>query len=82
MSFAAFILRKRWVDGHVVLARRLECPRFSRIDYFSPRNQGHVFRLHEPGEVDEEDQAWLAEAYSVGEQRHLNAEPRSGPRET
>lgn len=24
MSFAAFSLRRRWVDGHVVLARRLE----------------------------------------------------------
>ena len=32
MSFAAFTLRKRWVDGHVVLARRLESPRFRRID--------------------------------------------------
>src|SRR5918995_561915 len=26
MSFAAFTLRRRWVDGHVVLARRLEHP--------------------------------------------------------
>src|SRR6202165_1298359 len=27
MSFAAFSLRRRWIDGHVVLARRLESPR-------------------------------------------------------
>ena len=26
MSFAAFTLRRHWVDGHVVLARRLEHP--------------------------------------------------------
>jgi hypothetical protein len=72
MSFAAFTLRRRWVDGHVVLARRLESPRFRRIDFISPRNQVHVFRLGEPAEVDAEVEAWLSEAYSVGEQRHLS----------
>ncbi len=71
MSFAAFTLRRRWVDGHVVLARRLESSRFRRIDAVSPRNQVHVFRLHGPSEVDDEVVRWLAEAYSVGEQRHL-----------
>ena len=73
MSFAAFTLRRRWVDGHVVLARRLESPRFRRIDYISPRNQVHVFRLEQPDDVDREVEAWLAEAYSVGEQKHLSA---------
>jgi hypothetical protein len=71
MSFAAFTLRRGWVDGHVVLARRLDSPRFRRIDFISPRNQVHVFRLHQPAEVDAEVEAWLAEAYSVGEQKHL-----------
>jgi Domain of unknown function (DUF5655) len=72
MSFAAFTLKRHWVDGHVVLARRLESPRFRRIDVISPRNQVHVFRLHGPAEVDDEVERWLAEAYSVGEQRHLS----------
>jgi hypothetical protein len=72
MCFAAFTLRRRWVDGHVVLARRLESPRFLRIDLISPRNQVHVFRLHEPEEVDAEVEGWLAEAYLVGEQKHLS----------
>jgi len=71
MSFAAFTLRRRWVDGHVVLARRLESPRFRRIDVISPRNQVHVFRLEKASEVDDEVERWLAEAYLVGEQRHL-----------
>jgi hypothetical protein len=73
MSFAALTLRRGWVDGHVVLARRLESPRFRRIDFISPRNQVHVFRLHQPAEVDAEVEAWLAEAYSVGEQKHLSS---------
>ena len=71
MSFAAFSLRRRWVDGHVVLARRLEHPRFRKVETFSPRNHLHQFRLERLEEVDEEVAAWLAEAYRVGEQRHL-----------
>ena len=47
MSFAAFVIRRDWVDGHVVLARRLENPRFRRIETFSPRNHLHAFRFDE-----------------------------------
>jgi Domain of unknown function (DUF5655) len=71
MSFAAVTPRRRWVDGHVVLARRLEHPRFRRIDSFSPRNHVHHFRLARLDEVDDEVAAWLAEAYRVGQQHHL-----------
>jgi len=80
MSFAAFTLRRHWVDGHVVLARRLDSPRFRRVDVISPRNQVHIFRLTDPSQVDAEVAAWLAEAYKVGEQRHLTAAARSGRR--
>jgi uncharacterized protein DUF5655 len=71
MSFAAFVIRQDWVDGHVVLARRLENPRFRRIETFSPRNHLHAFRFESADDVDDEVVAWLAEAYEVGEQRHL-----------
>jgi hypothetical protein len=71
MSFAAVTPRRRWVDGHVVLARRLGHPRFRRIDSFSPRNHVHHFRLARLDEVDDEVAAWLAEAYRVGQQHHL-----------
>src|SRR5262249_36259737 len=71
MSFAQVTPRRRWLDGHVVLARRLESRRFTKIETFSPRNHLHAFRLHTLAEVDEEFRAWMAEAYRVGEQRHL-----------
>jgi hypothetical protein len=74
MSFAAAMLRRHWVDAHVVLARRLEAPRFRSIQTISPRNHVHAFRLASPGEVDDEVYRWLAEAYQVGEQRHLARE--------
>jgi hypothetical protein len=72
MSFAAFVPRRRWLDGHVVLDGRLDSPRFRRIETYSPRNVLHAFRLSSPDEVDDEVTGWLARAYAVGEQRHLN----------
>jgi Domain of unknown function (DUF5655) len=71
MSFCALTPRQAWLDGHVVLARRLEAPRFRRIETFGPRNHLHAFRLAAVEEVDAEVAAWLAEAYEVGMQRHL-----------
>jgi len=74
MSFAQLTPRKRWPDGHVVLARRLESPRFRRVQTFSPRNHLHAFRLETLDDIDAEFRAWMAEAYAVGEQRHLAKE--------
>jgi hypothetical protein len=72
MSFAAVMPRKNWLDGHLVLARRVDSPRFRRIETFSPRNVLHAFRITSPDEIDGEFTGWLAEAYSVGEQNHLD----------
>ena len=71
MSFAQVTPRRAWIDGHVILARRYDHPRFIRIETFSPRNHLHAFRLHAPHEIDAEFRAWLAEAYLVGRQDHL-----------
>ena len=70
MSFAAFMPRRHWLNGHLVLARRIDSPRFLRVDTYSPRNVVHTFRLTSPAEVDDEFVAWLAEAYQVGAQQH------------
>ena len=75
MSFAAFMPRRDWLNGHLVLARRIDSPRFLRIDMLSPRNVVHAFRLTAPAEVDEEFADWLAEAYQVGAQQHLRRPP-------
>lgn len=72
MSFAALVPRRNWMNGHLVLARRVDSPRFHAIQQYSPRNVLHAFRLHSPAEVDDEFAGWLAEAYRVGEQRHLS----------
>lgn len=71
MSFAQVTPRKHWLDGHVVLARRLDHPRFTAVQTFSPRNHLHTFRLSSIADVDDTLRAWLTEAYEVGQQLHL-----------
>ena len=71
MSFAQVTPRRRWLDGHVVLARRREHPRFRRIETISRHNHVHVFRISSLEEIDDDVLSWLTEAYAVGEQRHL-----------
>ena len=78
MSFAQVTPRRHWLDGHVVLARRLEHPRFRSIQTISPRNHVHTFRLVTSSDVDDEFRDWLREAYRVGEQRHLGKDPGRG----
>ena len=75
MSFAALMPRRDWLNGHLVLARRIDNPRFSRIETFSERNVLHAFRLSSPVEVDDEFIDWLEQAYQVGLQRHLRRKP-------
>ncbi len=70
MSFAQLTIRRDWALGHLVLARRVENPLFTRIETFSPRNHLHAFRLDAVEEVGRlKDLA--REAYAVGRQDHL-----------
>ena len=75
MSFAQLTPKSRWLDGHVVLARRLEHPRFRQVQTISRHNHVHTFRLTSTRDVNADFRSWLVEAYSVGEQRHLERRP-------
>ena len=70
MSFAAFMPRRSWLRGHLVLAGREEHPRVVRTTTYSPHNVVHEFVLRDPAEVDEAFVRLLTAAYGVGEQRH------------
>jgi hypothetical protein len=72
MSFAQVTPKTKWLDGHVVLARRREHPRFRKIETISPRNHVHHFRINTIDDIDSEFESWMREAYEVGEQRHLD----------
>ena len=71
MSFAQVTPRRRWLDGHVVLARRVEHPAVRKGESISPGNHVHHFRVTRPEDVTPALIALFREAYAVGEQRHL-----------
>ena len=71
MIFAAVMPRKRYLLGHLVLTRKVESPRFTRIGSVSPRGHVHHFELHRLDEIDEEFEELIAESYRVGCQEHL-----------
>lgn len=72
MIFAAVNkLSEQGIEAHVVLTRRLESPRFKRIDTMNSRCYVHHFRIESLSDLDEEVKGWLQEAYQVGTQEHL-----------
>jgi hypothetical protein len=73
MIFAAVNkLNDQGLDAHVVLTRHLKSPRFRRIEMMTPRCYVHHFKIESLGELDEEVEEWLREAYRVGTQQHLS----------
>lgn len=70
MSFAAFTPRRRWLDGHLILAREAKHPMIHRVEVFSPRNVLHAFRLTSADQIDPAFVALIEEAYRVGQQQH------------
>jgi hypothetical protein len=71
MSFAALMLRRSHIVGHLVLASRQSRPFFPRIDTISPRNHVHHFVLRTPEDLSEDFADLVQTAYEVGEQKHL-----------
>ena len=74
MSFAQLTPRRESMNGHLVLARRVEDPRFRKVDTMSPRSHVHHFRLNDALDIDEPFLVFLREAYAVGKQEHLRSE--------
>jgi hypothetical protein len=72
MIFAAVNkLSDRGLEAHVVLSRRLDSPRFRRIETMTPKCFVHHFKIESLSEMDDEVKRWLCEAYQVGTQEHL-----------
>lgn len=70
MTFAALVPRRRWLNGHLVLAEPIDDPVFHRITTYSKRNHVHEFRLESTHEIDSRLRRLIAAAYDVGMQRH------------
>lgn len=55
------------------LPRRIDSPRFHKIETITPDVHLHLVRVTKPEELDAEIAAWLREAYAVGRQEHLTS---------
>ena len=71
MRFAGVMPRKSHLMCHFVLPRKIDNERFHKIETYNPHCHAHYLRVSEEAEFDRDVAHWLAEAYEVGEQKHL-----------
>jgi Domain of unknown function (DUF5655) len=63
--------RRRHLLANFLHTTPVGSPRLTRVDFIPPYYYVHQLRLAEPADIDGELSGWLAEAYQVGEQRHV-----------
>jgi hypothetical protein len=71
VRFAGAVPRKSFLLCSFALPRRLNHPRFIKVESYSPLFHGHTIRLESEKDLDDELQKWLYEAYTVGNQEPL-----------
>jgi hypothetical protein len=75
MRFGGCRLQQRAVVGAFILRRRIDSPRFDRVEQYGPRSFGFFLKLRTPDDIDPELRAWFEEAYLVGQQEVTQVEP-------
>ena len=68
VRFAGAYPRKSHFLAGFALPRRVDDPRFVKIETYAPHFQGHLFRVASEADLDDQIQQWLREAYRVGAQ--------------
>jgi len=71
VRFAQATPGRSWLDVGLWLPRRVESPRFRRIETIYPHAHVHVLRATSVSDLDEEVAGWVREAYAVGRRQHL-----------
>jgi hypothetical protein len=71
VRFAGATPRARWLDLGFWLTRRVESPRFHRIETLYPGVHVHRLRVTRPDQLDAELGRWIRESYAVGCRKHL-----------
>lgn len=66
-------LSDRGMTAGFWLKRRIENPRFTKVEHLGHDDWIYTFRVTSPEELDDEVLGWMREAYDVGLQRHLEA---------
>jgi hypothetical protein len=72
VRFAGAYPRKSHLLCGVALPRRVESPRFVKIESYSRHFHGHTLRISSEKELDTQVQRWLRQSYRVGCQAFLS----------
>ena len=72
MTFASATPIQDRLRAHLILSRRVDSPRFQRIERYGPRCYGHYFQIRSTDDLDGELRKLIAEAYRVGMQEQLS----------
>ncbi len=70
VRFAGATIRKNWVECGLWLKRKVDDPRFERVEVIPPRNYVYHFRLTEKTQLDKTLAEYVKEAYEVGKQNN------------
>lgn len=71
VRFAGCYPRKKHLLCSVALPKKLDNPRFVRVEKYAAHFVGHYFKIDSESQLDAEVQEWLRESYDVGAQKHL-----------
>lgn len=71
VRFAGAKPANKWLDVDFWLTRRIESPRFRKVETLTPYTHIYTVRVSNQADVDDELAGWLREAYEVGCQHHL-----------
>jgi hypothetical protein len=71
VRFAGAVPRKSHLQCGFGFGRRVEHPRFYKIEQYAPRWFGHYCRVAREEDFDGDFTDWIREAYAVGQQKHL-----------
>jgi Domain of unknown function (DUF5655) len=70
VRFARAMPRKRWLDGHFWLKRRVSHPRLTKVEHLLRDDWIHWFRITEPAQIDARFARLLRESYEIGRQEY------------
>jgi hypothetical protein len=66
--FTGAVVRRDYLRSSLWLKRRVDSPRFVKIEHFGGKDWGHTFEIRDERDLDEELMALLREARRVGDQ--------------
>ena len=66
--FTGVVVRKDYLRASLWLKRRVDSPRFVKIEHFGRNDWGHYFEIRDESDIDEELMTLAREARAVGDQ--------------